>query len=136
MSSILVYVLVLFLNAVNLFAQVFFAVMYSDLDYINPVDLCNRLNQFLTPEAALQAFVAVLLLLTGDWFSFLLNVPIIAYNVRKYLHKTHLLDATEIFRTVNTYKNETYAKLGWHLLLFFYYLYCLTIAIVIDESSS
>lgn len=34
------------MNAGNLFMQVFFAVMYSDLesDYINPVDLCNKLN--------------------------------------------------------------------------------------------
>jgi hypothetical protein len=46
MSLIWVYLSAVFLNGANLFLQVFFAVMYSDLeaDYINPVDLCNKLN--------------------------------------------------------------------------------------------
>lgn len=46
MSLIFVYLAAVFMNAGNLFMQVFFAVMYSDLesDYINPVDLCNKLN--------------------------------------------------------------------------------------------
>jgi len=50
-------------NAVNLFMQVFFTIMYSDLevtfascyanpqcDYINPIDLCNKLNMYIVPE--------------------------------------------------------------------------------------
>jgi hypothetical protein len=40
------YIIALLANAANLFLQVYFAVMYSDLeaDYINPIDLCNKLN--------------------------------------------------------------------------------------------
>ncbi|KAK0486156.1 cornichon protein-domain-containing protein, partial [Armillaria novae-zelandiae] len=35
-----------------LFCMVFFIIMFSDLecDYINPIDLCNKLNQFVLPE--------------------------------------------------------------------------------------
>lgn len=46
MGLVWLYLTAVFLNAGNLFLQVFFAVMYSDLeaDYINPVDLCNKLN--------------------------------------------------------------------------------------------
>lgn len=90
--------------------------------------------QYIVPEAGLQAFISLLLLFGGDWVSFLLNVPVIAWNARKISRKAHLLDATEIFRTVNQHKNEAYVKLGFHLLMFFYYLYCLVMAIVMDES--
>ncbi|CAN6600423.1 ER-derived vesicles protein Erv14p [Trichomonascus vanleenenianus] len=126
------YLLAVFLNAGNLFMQVFFAVMYSDLeaDYINPVDLCNKVNVFILPEAGLHAFLTALLLLFGQWFIFLVNVPLLAWNVNKVLKNTHKLDATEIFRTVNTHKKEAFIKLGIHLLLFFYYLYAMIAAIV------
>lgn len=65
--------------------------------------------------------------------SLLLNVPLLAYNARKIVDKSYLLDATEIFRTLNRYKTESFAKLAFHLVLFFYYLYCLIISIVADE---
>lgn len=46
MAHIWLYLAAVLLNAVNLFLQVFFAVMFADLesDYINPVDLCSKLN--------------------------------------------------------------------------------------------
>lgn len=92
-------------------------------------------SQYIIPEAALQAFTSLLLLLSGDWVSFLINTPVIAWNARKFTRKAHVLDATEIFRTVQQHKNETYSKLAFHLILFFYYLYCLIMAIVMDETS-
>lgn len=63
-------------------------------------------------------------------------MPLLLFNGRKYLSKTYLLDATEIFRTLGRHKNESFVKLGFHLLLFFYYLYCLIMAIVADDTSS
>jgi hypothetical protein len=68
-----------------------------------------------------------------EWFSFLLNVPLLVWNGRKFLNKNYLLDATEIFRTVHKYKTETFIKMGFHLLLFFYYLYSMIVAIIDDE---
>lgn len=123
-------------NAVNLFAQVFFTIMYSDLecDYINPIELCNKLNPCLLPEAALHGFMTLLFLVNGYWFVFLLNLPLFAYNVNKFLNKNHLLDATEIFRTLSKHKKESFIKLGFHLLLFFFYLYRMIMALVSDES--
>lgn len=81
--------------------------------------------QYILPEAVIQTTTAVILLLCGDWFSFLLNVPLLAWNARKFLNKAYLLDATDIFRTLQDHKNETFAKLAYALFLFFYYLYCL-----------
>ncbi|WFD07122.1 hypothetical protein MVES1_002479 [Malassezia vespertilionis] len=66
-------------------------IMYSDLesDYINPIDLCNKLNQFTLPEMGAQAFLSVLFLFTGQWFALLINVPLVAYNANKYVLATH-----------------------------------------------
>ena len=111
------YLLAVLLNAVNLFLQVFFTIMfvyisscypslepmrlllpvccseadvlvrfrYSDLecDYINPIDLCNRLNTYIVPEAAVHAFLTALFLINGYWLARLLNLPHVVFNVKK-----------------------------------------------------
>jgi hypothetical protein len=38
-------------------------------------------------------------------------------------NKAHMYDATEIFRSLSGHKQETFFKLGFYLLSFFYYLY-------------
>ena len=38
-------------------------------------------------------------------------------------NKTNMYDATEIFRSLGGHKQETFIKLGFYLLSFFYYLY-------------
>jgi hypothetical protein len=124
------------INAVNLFSQVFFTIMYSDLecDYINPIELCNKLNPWFLPEAALHGLTAVLFLVYGFWFPFLLNLPLLAYNVNKFVKKNQLLDATEIFRTLSKHKKESFIKLGFHLLMFFFYLYRMIMALIAEDN--
>lgn len=101
---------------------------------MNPIALCKNLNPWIIPEASLQAFLTLLFLVKGFWFPFLLNAPLLAYNVRKYLNKNHLLDATEIFRTLSKHKRESFTKVGFHLLMFFFYLYRMIMALVSDDS--
>jgi hypothetical protein len=100
------YLLAVLINAVNLFLQVFFTIMYSDLecDYINPIDLCNRLNSYVVPEAAVHGFLTALFLINGYWVALALNLPMLVFNVKKIVDNVHLLDATEIFRTLNRHK--------------------------------
>ncbi|ODQ79387.1 hypothetical protein BABINDRAFT_161790 [Babjeviella inositovora NRRL Y-12698] len=128
------FILAVIVNAANLFFQVFFTIMYSDLecDYINPIELCNKLNYYILPEAALHGIITVLFLINGYWFTFLLNLPLAAYNVNKVIKKNHLLDATEIFRTLSKHKKESFVKLAFHLVLFFFYLYRMIVALVAD----
>jgi len=130
------YLLAVLLNAANLFLQVFFTIMYSDLecDYINPIDLCNRLNTYILPEASVHAFLSLLFLINGYWMAIALNLPLLGYNIKKFLDNAHLLDATEIFRTLNKHKKESFVKLGFHLVMFFVYLYCMIVALIRDES--
>lgn len=129
------FILAVIVNAVNLFSQVFFTIMYSDLesDYINPIELCHKLNPWFIPEAGVHAVLTLLFLVNGFWLVFLLNLPLLAYNVNKFINKNHLLDATEIFRTLSKHKKESFVKLGFHLLMFFFYLYRMIMALVGDE---
>lgn len=115
-----------------LFCMVFFIIMFSDLecDYINPIDLCNKLNQFVLPENAAHGFLTLLFLLSGQWTALLLNAPLVAWNVKKFLDKDHMYDATEIFRTLGKHKRETFMKLGFYLLCFFFYLYKMVVALI------
>lgn len=54
-------------------------------DYINPIDLCNRLNTYIIPEAAVHGFLTILFLINGYWVALLLNLPLVAFNVKKYV---------------------------------------------------
>ena len=52
-------------------------------DYINPIDLCNRLNTYIVPEAAVHAFLTLLFLVNGYWLALILNLPLVAFNAKK-----------------------------------------------------
>lgn len=97
-------------------------------DYINPVDLCNRLNAYIVPEALVHLFLTSLFLINGYWLALLLNVPLVAFNGKKYVdlgkslaaqlltklyhryfENRHLLDATEIFRKLNIHKKVPFS---------------------------
>jgi len=54
-------------------------------DYINPIDLCNRLNTYIIPEAGIHAFLTFLFLINGYWIALLLNLPLVAYNAKKWV---------------------------------------------------
>lgn len=53
-------------------------------DYINPIDLCNRLNTYIIPEAAVHGFLTFLFLINGYWVPLILNLPLLGWNVKKY----------------------------------------------------
>lgn len=48
---------------------------------------------------------------------------VLTYDICRIVNKNHMLDATEIFRTLDGHKKEAFFKLGFYLLSFFYYLY-------------
>ena len=68
-------------------------------DYRNPVDFCQNLNrvyipntatynniittilQLVLPEYGVHLGVTLMLLVCGFWFTFLFNVPLVAYHV-------------------------------------------------------
>ncbi|KAF0400801.1 ER-derived vesicles protein ERV14 [Gigaspora margarita] len=118
--------------AALLFMMVFFTIMFSDLecDYINPIDLCNKLNQFVLPEMLAHAFLGFAFFINGSWIAFAINAPLVAFNVQKISNNRHMYDATEIFRTLGQHKKECFIKLGFYLICFFYYLYRMIVALI------
>lgn len=136
MAGASLFILAVVANCINLFGQVHFTILYADLeaDYINPIELCSKVNQLIVPEAALHAIISLLFLLNGYWFVFLLNLPVLAYNLNKIYNKVQLLDATEIFRTLGKHKRESFMKLGFHLMMFFFYLYRMIMALIENSS--
>ena len=40
-------------------------------------------SQFVLPENIAHAFLTTLFLLSGQWMAFLLNAPLLAYNINK-----------------------------------------------------
>ncbi|ORY94609.1 cornichon protein-domain-containing protein [Syncephalastrum racemosum] len=108
------------------------SVMFSDLecDYINPIDLCSKLNKFIMPEMVGHAFLFCLFLVNGNWLSMLINLPLVAYNAMQVRQSKHQLDPTEIFRTLSVHKKEAFVKIGFYCTCFFYYLYCMIVALI------
>lgn len=75
-------------------------------------------------------------LINGYWIALLLNLPLVAFNVKKILDNAHLLDATEIFRKLNVHKKESFFKLGFHLIMFFFYLYSMIVSCLLPSDST
>ncbi|KAI9592206.1 cornichon [Syncephalis fuscata] len=128
----LLFLLAIIIAALLLFGMVFYIIMFSDLecDYINPIDLCNRLNQFVVPEMLVQGVLFLLFLFTGSWIALIINLPVTAWNIQKLTNKRHMYDATDIFRTLPMHKRESFIKLGFYLLCFFYYLYRMILGLI------
>ncbi|KAI9168255.1 hypothetical protein H9P43_007627 [Blastocladiella emersonii ATCC 22665] len=131
-SEAFLFLFAVVMAAVLLFAMVFFIIMFSDLecDYINPIDLCAKLNQFVLPEFAAHWFLTSAFLVTGSWVALAINLPLAGYHVKKILDKKHKYDPTEIFRTLQVHKRESLGKLGFYLICFFYYLYRMIVGLI------
>ncbi|KAM0792730.1 hypothetical protein ACM66B_002508 [Microbotryomycetes sp. NB124-2] len=134
-SSQWLFLTAVIMSAILLFTSVFFIIMFSDLecDYLNPIDLCNKLNQFVLPEMIAHAFMTTLFLVSFQIVAFVLNLPLLAYNINKVVNRNHMYDATEIFRTLGQHKKESFFKLGFYLLFFFYALYRMILALVAED---
>ncbi|RUS23355.1 cornichon protein-domain-containing protein [Endogone sp. FLAS-F59071] len=73
--------------ALLLFIMVFFVIMFSDLecDYINPIDLCNKLNQVRVEQADQNGgYNRVLGDVCSSW-------PIVRESSHKYLLNIHFM---------------------------------------------
>ena len=125
MWATLLFLVAAVIAAVLLFTMVYYVIMFSDLelDYVNPIELCRRLNRVVVPEMAVHAALSVSLLLGMQLVSAALNLPLLAYHVHRYLEGRHVFEPTDIFRHLAYRKRESMVKLGFFLLSFFYYLY-------------
>ncbi|CAH1261322.1 protein cornichon homolog 4-like isoform X1 [Branchiostoma lanceolatum] len=114
-----------------LFLTVYFIITLSDLecDYLNATQCCSKLNKWILPELIAHCCLTLLLLVSLHWALFLLNAPLAAWHIYRFTQipsgNTGVYDPTEIHNRgqLKTYMKESMAKLGFHLLCFFLYLY-------------
>lgn len=132
MLSFFVYGIATILNAFNLLGEGYFLVMLGDLetDYINPIDLCNKLNPLVIPQMIIEAVIAGLFFITGHWKSFLIFLPLTLFNAYIVSNNQHVYDATEIFKTVGRNKRDSFIKLLFHVFVFFYLMLFTILALV------
>lgn len=106
------YIIALIVDAFLIFFSIFHVIAFDELktDYKNPIDQCNSLNpvrilnvwsltkvhgrtinylniffffQLVLPEYFLHLLINLLFLLSGEWFSLLINIPLILYHIHR-----------------------------------------------------
>ena len=127
------YIVALIADAFLIFLAIFHVIAFDELktDYKSPIDQCRSLNPLVLPEYILHISFNILFLFAGEWFTLLLNIPLIAYHINRYLHRPSymsepgLYDATTIMNAdvLGKCYREAWIKLSFYLLSFFYYLY-------------
>ncbi|KAF4532692.1 hypothetical protein B566_EDAN002928 [Ephemera danica] len=121
-----------------LFLLIYFVITLSDLecDYLNAQQCCSKLNFWVLPKFGAQAFINIMLLLHEHWILMLVNLPMTMwyafelYAVPK--GNTGVYDPTEIHNRgqLKKHMRDCMIYLGFFLVLFFIYLYCLIIALL------
>ncbi|KAI9080750.1 hypothetical protein K1719_037263 [Acacia pycnantha] len=104
---------------IALVASTFYQILIlTDLeaDYVNPHEASSRINYLVVPEFIGQATLCALFLLTRHWFMILLTIPVTAYHLMLYVKQQHLLDVTEMFRSVKAEKKYRIVKFALYLL--------------------
>ncbi|XP_028801207.1 protein cornichon homolog 4 [Neltuma alba] len=120
MTEIFLWLLTFFLILALLCLLGYQLILLVDLefDYINPYDSASRINWVVLPEFIVQGVLCFILLVTGNWFMFLMSLPYLYYNVKLYMTRQHLVDVTEIYNQLKWEKKKRFIKVGYLILLF------------------
>ncbi|KAA8493925.1 ER-derived vesicles protein ERV14 [Porphyridium purpureum] len=110
--------------AVLLFITVYTLILFSDLliDYINPLELCDRVNQLALPEFAVHALITCGLLVRYHYFFFVANLPLCVYHVRAYADRSCFLESNTVFAELPRRRKVTETKLAFYVCLFLLYV--------------
>jgi len=133
------YIIALIVDAFLIFFAIFHIIAFDELktDYKNPIDQCNSLNPLVLPEYGLHLLFNILFLLSGEWLSLILNLPLIAYHIHRYrtrpvMSGPGLYDPTSIMNAdiLDRCQKEGWFKLSFYLIAFFYYLYGMIFSLI------
>ncbi len=91
--------------------------------YLNPIDFVKRLNWLVVPAMISHLVLCGLFLIHLEVIAFLLAVPVAVWDLKKYLAKKHLLDSTTVITTLPAHRKESYFKLGFYLIFFFFAMF-------------
>ncbi|KAJ7891709.1 putative ER to Golgi transport-related protein, partial [Mycena olivaceomarginata] len=120
-------------------------IMFSEFEQqlISEEHLCDTLNNFVAPDLFGPVLLVVLFLVSRNWVACLLNIPVAAYNINKLQTGRHFFGGikpkvqTRAQRRsippalrVSEHKKESFIKIGFYLLSFFYYLYRMIVVLI------
>jgi hypothetical protein len=137
------YILALVLTAFLIFFAIYVIICVDELktDYKNPIEQCKTMNNLVLPEYLVHLSFNILFLFAMQFGSLAWNMPLIAYHVYRYANRpvmsgpglydpTTIMNGDEMTRVMR----EGWAKLGFYLLSFFYYLYSMIYVLVTATS--
>ena len=139
MTDLLVFLLSLAVTAALLFVAVYFVIMLSDLecDYLNSKTCCQKLNRFVLPEIISHCSISLALIFSWHYVLFIcFAAPFSVYLIHRYVRlppdSMGMYDPTEIRNRgkLQHATKETFIKLGYHLVMFFIYLYFLLYTLI------
>ncbi|CAF0729506.1 unnamed protein product [Didymodactylos carnosus] len=128
------YIAALILTALLIFFAIWHIIAFDELknDHKNPIDQCNSLNPLVLPEYITHGIINILFLFGYEWRSLIINMPLIAYHINRFRTRPlrdglGLYDPTTIVSQQQLSKatREGWIKLGFYMITFFYYLYCM-----------
>ncbi|CAF0925987.1 unnamed protein product, partial [Didymodactylos carnosus] len=102
---------------------------------MNVRQCCEKLNRMFLPEVFLHLLLTILFVFNGNWFVFLLNVPMDMWSVYKYFKRQKspgqlgYYDPLEINnnRKIKSHMQELLIRLAFYLISFFVYLFFMLI---------
>ncbi|XP_014213269.1 protein cornichon homolog 4 [Copidosoma floridanum] len=121
-----------------LFLLVYYVITLSDLecDYLNAQQCCSRLNAWVITKMIAHAFLMILLLFNSQWIMTILNLPMLLWLLYEIFTvpkgNMGVYDPTEIHNRgqLKRHMRDCMIYLGYYLVFFFIYLYCLIVALL------
>ncbi|XP_061659647.1 protein cornichon homolog 2 isoform X1 [Syngnathoides biaculeatus] len=142
------YMLTLVLCAALIFFVIWQIIAFDELrtDFKNPIDqsnptrarerilnierICNLLRKLVVPEYSIHGLFCLMFTCAGEWVTLGLNVPLLFYHLWRFFHRPAdgsevMYDPVSVMNAdiLNYCQKESWCKLGFYLLSFFYYLY-------------
>ncbi|XP_029304124.1 protein cornichon homolog 2 isoform X1 [Cottoperca gobio] len=142
------YMLTLVLCAALIFFVIWQIIAFDELrtDFKNPIDqsnptrarerilnierICNLLRRLVVPEYSIHGLFCLMFMCAGEWVTLGLNIPLLFYHLWRFFHRPAdgsevMYDPVSVMNAdiLNYCHNESWCKLGFYLLSFFYYLY-------------
>ncbi|KPP58131.1 protein cornichon2-like [Scleropages formosus] len=91
---------------------------------------CLYCPQLVVPEYSIHGLFCLMFMCAGEWVTLGLNIPLLLYHLWRYFHRPAdgsevMYDPVSIMNAdiLNYCQKESWCKLGFYLLSFFYYLY-------------
>ncbi|TNN82776.1 Protein cornichon 2 [Liparis tanakae] len=104
---------------------------------LNIERICNLLRKLVVPEYSIHGLFCLMFMCAGEWVTLGLNIPLLFYHLWRFLHRPAdgsvvMYDPVSVMNAdiLNYCQKESWCKMGFYLLSFFYYLYSMVYALV------